>query len=116
MILIGNVISEQKISLDIQDIEKAKEIFEYLGFNELVEVKYHVIVYAKNGIEFAFQIVENLGTLIEFENESNFEGKTLEEINSVKQKMFEEIRGTGIKISNEADVKKAYELIKMNLR
>ena len=116
MILSGNVISEQKISIDIQDIEKAKKIFECLGFKELVKVKYHVIVYANDGIEFAFQIVENLGTLIEFENESDFEGKTLEEINIVKQKMFEKIKNTGIKISNEIDVKKAYELIKKNLK
>ena len=115
MILSGNVISDQKISLDIQDIEKAKKIFECLGFNELIEVKYHVIVYAKDGIEFAFQIVENLGTLIEFENESDFEGKTLGEINSVKQEMFEKIKNTGIQISNDIDIKKAYELIKMNL-
>lgn len=115
MTLIGNVISEQKINVDIQDIEKAKKIFECLGFKKLVEVKYHVIVYEKNKTEFAFQIVENLGTLIEFENESDFEGKTLEEINIVKQKMFEKIKNTGIKISNEIDVKKAYELIKKNL-
>lgn len=116
MILSGNVISEQKISLDIQDIEKAKIIFKCLGFNELVEVKYHVIVYAKNQTEFAFQIVENLGTLIEFENENDFEGRTLKEINSAKQKMFEKIKNTGIKISNEIDIKKAYELIKINLK
>ena len=116
MMLSGNVISEQKINLDIQDAEKAKKIFEFLNFNELVEVKYHVIVYAKNGIEFAFQIVENLGTLIEYENESDFEGKTLEEINNVKKKMYKEIMDTGIKISSEIDVKKANELIKMNLK
>lgn len=115
MTLIGNVISEQKINVDIQDIEKAKKIFECLGFKKLVEVKYHVIVYEKNKTEFAFQIVENLGTLIEFENESDFDGKTLEEINIVKQKMFEKIKNTGIQISNEIDVKKAYELIKKNL-
>ena len=115
MTLIGNVISEQKINVDIQDIGKAKKIFECLGFKKLVEVKYHVIVYEKNKTEFAFQIVENLGTLIEFENESDFDGKTLEEINIVKQKMFEKIKNTGIKISNEIDVKKAYELIKKNL-
>lgn len=29
--------------------------------------------------------------------------------------MFEKIKNTGIKISNEIDVKKAYELIKKNL-
>ena len=116
MILSGNVISEKKISLDIQDIDKAKKIFEYLGFNELVAVKYHVVVYEKDGIEFAFQVVEDLGTLIEYENKSDFEGKTLDEINNVKKKMFEEIKNTGIKISNEIDVKKTYELIKRNLK
>ena len=116
MTLGGNVISEQKISLDIQDIEKARKIFEHLGFNKLVNVKYHVIVYKKDEIEFAFQIVDNLGTLIEYENESDFAGKTLDEINSVKQKMYKEIKNTGIKISDEIDVKKAYELIKRNLK
>ena len=54
-----------------------------------------------------FQIVENLGTLIEFENESDLEGKTLEEINSVKQKMFEKIKNTGIQISSDIDIKKS---------
>ena len=116
MILTGNVISEQKISLNIEDIEKAKKIFECLGFGELVKVNYHVIVYAKNEIEFAFQMVENLGTLIEFENEKDFEGRTLEEINNEKQKMFEKIKNTGLKISNEMDIKKAYELLKRNLK
>ena len=116
MMLSGNVISEQKISLDIQDIKNAKKIFECLGLNELVEVKYHVIVYAKDGTEFAFQIVENLGTLIEYENLNDFEGKSLNEINTVKQKMYDEIKNTGINISEDMDIKKAYELIKKNLK
>lgn len=116
MIVNGNVISEKKINLDIQDLEKAKKIFECLGFNELVEVKYHVIVYEKNGMELAFQIVENLGTLIEYENLNDFEGKSLNEINTVKQKMYDEIKNTGINISEDMDIKKAYELIKKNLK
>lgn len=115
MIVNGNVISEKKINLDIKDLEKARKIFECLGFNELVEVKYHVIVYEKNGMELAFQIVENLGTLIEYENVNDFEGKTLNEINNVKQKMYDEIKNTGINISEDMDIKKAYELIKKNL-
>ena len=115
MIVNGNVISEKKINLDIKDLEKARKIFECLGFNELVEVKYHVIVYEKNGMELAFQIVENLGTLIEYENVNDFEGKTLNEINNVKQKMYDENKNTGINISEDMDIKKAYELIKKNL-
>ena len=31
-------------------------------------------------------------------------------------KMFEKIKNTGIQISNDIDIKKAYELIKMNLK
>lgn len=116
MIVNGNVISEKKINLDIQDLEKAKKIFECLGFNELVEVKYHVIVYEKNGMELAFQIVENLGTLIEYENVNDFEGRALKEINNVKQKMYDEIKNTGINISEDMNIKKAYELIKKNLK
>ncbi len=116
MIAIGNVISEQNLNLDIQDLKKAKEIFECLGFNELVEVKYHVIVYKKNEMELAFQIVENLGTLIEYENTNDFEGKSLKEINTVKQKMYDEIKNTGISISEDMNIKKAYELIKKNLK
>ena len=30
--------------------------------------------------------------------------------------MFEEMKNTGIEISNDIDIKKAYELIKMNLK
>ena len=35
----------------------------------------------------------------------------LDEINSAKNNMFEEIKNTGINLTEEKDVKKAYELI-----
>jgi len=74
-------------------------------------VRYKVIVYSKGKVEYAFQDVENLGNLIEYENIDDFEGKSLDEINTVKKNMFEEIKNTGIKLTEEKDVKKAYELI-----
>ena len=107
----GNVISEQKINLDCSDLEKAKKLFKYLEFEELIRVKYKVVVYSKDKVEYAFQDVENLGTLIEYENTENFEGKSLDEINKTKNNMFNEIKNTGINITEEKDVKKAYELI-----
>lgn len=107
----GNVISEQKVNLDCEDIAKAKELLSYVDFRELVRVKYHVTVYEKDGIEFAFQDVENLGTLIEYENKDDFEGKSIEEINNTKKNMYNDIKKTGILITDELDVKKAYELI-----
>ena len=107
----GNVISEQKINLDCNDLEKAKELFEHLEFKELIRVKYKVVVYSKDKMEYAFQNVENLGTLIEYENVEYFDGKSLDEINEAKEMMYNEIKNTGIFITEEKDVKKAYELI-----
>ena len=107
----GDIISEQKINLDCSDLEKAKDLFEHLEFKELIRVKYKVTVYSKDKVEYAFQDVENLGVLIEYENMNDFEGKSLDEINTVKKNMFEEIKNTGINLTEEKDVKKAYELI-----
>lgn len=107
----GNIIAEQKINLDCSDLEKAKDLFEHLEFEELIRVKYKVIVYAKDEVEYAFQDVENLGTLIEYENIEDFNGKSLDEINEAKNNMFNEIKNTGINLTEERDVKKANELI-----
>ena len=107
----GDIISEQKINLDCNYLEKAKDLFEHLEFEELIRVRYKVIVYSKGKVEYAFQNVENLGALIEYENIDDFEGKSLDEINTVKKNMFEEIKNTGINLTEEKDVKKAYELI-----
>jgi len=107
----GDIISEQKIDLDCSDLEKAKDLFEHLEFEELIRVRYKVTVYSKDKVEYAFQDVEKLGVLIEYENIDDFAGKTLDEINSAKDKMFEEIKNTGINVTDEKDVKKAYELI-----
>ena len=107
----GDIISEQKINLDCSDLEKAKDLFEHLEFEELIRVRYKVTVYGKGKVEYAFQDVENLGVLIEYENMDDFEGKSLDEINTVKKNMFEEIKNTGINLTEEKDVKKAYELI-----
>lgn len=107
----GDVISEQKINLDCNNLEKAKDLFKHLDFEELIRVKYKVLVYSKNKIEYAFQDVEDLGTLVEYENTEDFEGKTLEEINKAKEIMYNEIKNTGINLTKEKDVKKAFELI-----
>lgn len=108
----GDVISEQKVNLDCNDLIKAESLFGFLGFYKLIEVKYHVIVYEKNGREFAFQIVEDLGTLIEYENTNNFDGKSDLEIKNTKKDMLKDIKESNISITDEYDVKKAFELIK----
>lgn len=114
----GNLISEEKINLDCNDLEKAEKLFSVLEFKELIKVKYKVIVIAKNDLEFAFQVVDGLGLLVEYENKNDFDTVSNEEIIKIKHKMKEEIESYGIDVENTTDVKKAKELIikKFNVR
>lgn len=111
-----NIISETKININCEDLSEAEKLFENLGFDILKIVKYKVKVYAKDGIELAFQNVEGLGSMIEYENEEDFENKNIEEIKKVKQKMEEKIESFGILIEKGNDVKKAKELIEKNIK
>lgn len=109
------VISEEKINVSINDIQSAHKLFKKINFKNLVDVKYDVIVYSNNDYEFAFQNVEGLGLLLEFENENDFEGVSDEAIANEKQKMYEIIKNYGIKVENNYDIKKAYELVMKKL-
>lgn len=111
-----NIISERKININCEDLSEAEKLFENLGFEILTIVKYKVKVYEKDGIELAFQNVEGLGSMIEYENAEDFENKNIEEIKKVKQKMEEKIELFGILIEKGNDVKKAKELIEKNIK
>lgn len=105
------VISEEKINVNIDDISKAEKLFTALDFDNIVDVNYDVVVYQKGDIEFAFQEVENLGLLLEYENLNDFDGYSEEQIILEKKKMLEEIRSYQLDITEDYDVKKAFELI-----
>lgn len=111
----GNVISEKKVNVECNSLESAKQLFECLNFEELVEVKYNVLVMEKNGIELAFQYGDDIGVLIEYENKNDFSNKTNEEIRLEKENMYNYIKKLGIEITEEMDVKKAWELIEKSI-
>lgn len=111
----GNVISEKKVNVECNSLESAKQLFECLNFEELVEVKYNVLVMEKNGIELAFQYGDDIGVLIEYENKNDFSNKTNEKIGLEKENMYNYIKELGIEITEEKDVKKAWELIEKSL-
>lgn len=106
------VISKEKINVTIDDINKMNKLLELIGLKTIANVNYDVIVYSNDDIEFCFQSVENLGLLLEYENKNDYDGYTNEEILSEKFKMLKEIQKYGLNISNDIDVKKAFELIK----
>ena len=111
----GTVLTEKKINVNIDDVSKAFELLSALGFKKLVDVKYDVVVYKRGDVELCFQDVEGLGLLLEYENTSDFEDATPEQILEEKKKMLDEIRGYQLDVSDEFDVKKAYELVKKGI-
>ena len=108
---LGMVISEEKINVSIDNIDNAIKLFKKLGFSHLVSVKYDVIVYANDAYEFAFQNVDNLGLLLEFENNEDFSNVSDEQIKIEKEKMLGILKKYNLSISEDYDIKKAYELI-----
>ena len=89
-------------------------MFLKLDFKNLVNVNYNCTVYSNDNMELAFQDVENLGMLVEYESKEDFDGKSSEEINKKKLEMLEEIRNLGLIVGNK-DIRKANELILKSL-
>lgn len=109
------VMTEEKINVNCDDLDTAKKLFLALHFRPLVKVCYDVIVFSNQKIELAFQNVENLGLLVEYENVKDFSDSTEEEIVLAKQQMLKEIKNLNIQTTEEMDVKKAYELIQKQI-
>lgn len=113
---VNNVLQyEEKINISIDNTQNAIKLFEKIGFEKLVTVKYDCIVYSNKKLELAFQNVENLGLLLEYENKNDFNNATPEVINNEKTNMLQEIKNLGIDVSNETDVRKAYDIIRKTL-
>ena len=107
---------EEKINISIDNTQNAIKLFEKIGFEKLVTVKYDCIVYSNKKLELAFQNVENLGLLLEYENKNDFENATPEIIENEKMSMLQEIKNLEINVSNETDIRKAYELLKNSMK
>lgn len=107
----GVVISEEKISVNVDNIANTKKVLVAMDYSELVKVCNKYVVYAKEDFELALQSVKDLGLLIEYESLLNCDNMTTEEILATKKNMLKEIKHLGIETTDEFDVKKAYELI-----
>ncbi len=108
----NKLLTEEKIDINVDDLDKTERLLSAVGFEKLIDVNYDVIVYQKDNLEFAFQQVEGLGLLLEYESTKDYENYTNNEILEEKKKMIDEVKKYNIDISNDFDIKKAFELIK----
>ena len=107
----GFVTKEEIISVKIDDIEKMKTLLEKLGYKVLVEKNQYFNDFTKDDMVFTLEEVKDIGLLIEYENKNDFTNKSDKEIMDTKKEMYNTIKNMGIKISDDYDIKKAYDLI-----
>ena len=111
----GTTLSEEKINVEIDNINNARALFTALNFQELISIKNTSEIYQKGSFELAIQDIDGLGLLIEYENENDFTEQDESVILQTKIEMLQAIKALGICTTAEFDVKKAYELVTRKL-
>ncbi len=110
----GIVIAEEKINISCEDLERAKQLFSYLNFKEIVSVKQDLYKIEKGPFNFALQRVEGLGLFLECEGDENYSNLSIEELKGKKEELVRKVRLLNLKFGPNNDIKKAFELIKKN--
>ncbi len=80
-----DIIRQGKIDCCIDSIEKAKELFEALNFEELISIRDHMLVYSNGIDEFVVQSVNNKHIYIEIEEKCNYIEKFYQTIDEMKE-------------------------------
>ena len=101
----GNVIAEEKVKTPVENLEKAIKIFKLSGLNNWCEIKQHMLVWRRGETEFAIQIVDGLGSFIEYEETASMSEFTEQEKIDA---MLADLKGLGINIGDDYSCKKVY--------
>lgn len=68
----GEIISQKTTSCNILDFKEGINLFNELGYYEIMNIKESDIIYYNDKIELALKFIENSNTLIEIETNNNF--------------------------------------------
>ena len=107
-----NVIAEEKIKTKIDDLQNTLKILNSANITNWCNLKQDMIIYSNNKVEFALQIVENLGVFIEFEE--------TEEISSWSEKdkinyLVNYLKSLGLNLGKDFSCKKPYMMLNKSL-
>lgn len=101
----NHVVSEEKICLNIDSCDKAKEVFSICGLNNWCNLVQNVYIYTNAEMELAVQVVHGLGTFIEYEEDELM--KNLE-IDEKINEMIRKVKNLNLNIGSDFFVKKVY--------
>ena len=79
------ITKQGKVEVKIDDIDSSKLLFEKLGFEELIRINDHMLVYASDKDELVVQYVNNKHVYIEIEDECYHINRTYNSIEEMKK-------------------------------
>ena len=103
-----NVIAEEKTKSKVENLEKTLQILNKANITNWCNLKQDMIIYSNNQVEFAVQIVENLGVFIEFEETEEISNWT--EVEKIKY-LVNYLKSLGLKLGNDFSCKKPYMML-----
>lgn len=103
-----NVIAEEKTKSEVENLEKTLQILNKANITNWCNLKQDMIIYSNNQVEFAVQIVENLGVFIEFEETEEISNWT--EVEKIKY-LVNYLKSLGLKLGNDFSCKKPYMML-----
>lgn len=74
----GEILSQKAINCDVLDYKAGINLFNELGYYQIMNLKESDVIYYKDKLELAIKFIENSNTLIEIETDDNF--KTIDEL------------------------------------
>lgn len=69
----GEIVSQKAINCDVLNFRAGINLFNELGYYEIMNIKESDIIYYKDKLELALKFIENSNTLIEIETDDNFD-------------------------------------------
>lgn len=108
----GNVVSEEKITSQISNLENTKQILLRAGLNNYCTLFNTSYVYRKGEIYFALQVIEDLGIFIEYE-----EDETIPQGLSPHEKidiMLTRVKSLGLPVGDDYSCKKVQMYLQKN--
>ena len=81
----GNITKQGKTNCKINSIEEAVNLFNALGYEKLININDHLLVYANKDDEFVIECVNNKHIYIEIEDKCNYADRFYNSIDEMKK-------------------------------